>query len=83
MESFFKEVCIRKSDARISFHILYAAYIWWCVNHGEKPKIRKEFAAYIRSQGVFEEREYRGTMFFKDLDIIEEYKQKMKEFGYA
>lgn len=59
MESFFKEVCIRK------------------------PKIRKEFAAYIRSQGVFEEREYRGTMFFKDLDIIEEYKQKIKEFGYA
>jgi len=59
MESFFKEVCIRK------------------------PKIRKEFAAYIRSQGIAEEHEYHSAMFWIDLDIIEEYKQKMKEFGYA
>lgn len=39
LEIFFKDVCISKSNARISCNTLYSAYILWCINN----KVRQQY----------------------------------------
>ena len=83
LEIFFKDVCISKSNARISCNTLYSSYILWCINNDEKPKNRKELGAYISSLGFSKVRQQYGTLFWVGLDITEEYHQKTRELGYA
>lgn len=82
MEEFFKDVCIPKPDAKNSCNALYAAYIWWCINHKEKPQDRKELGAFISSKGFSKEGQKYGTLFWVNLDISDEYKQELKKLGY-
>jgi len=82
METFFKDICISKPDAKISCNTLYAAYILWCINHKEKPENRKELRHYISSLGFLKERQQYGMLFWVDLDVCEEYKQKLRKLGY-
>lgn len=82
MKDFFDNVCKIDSNALIDCNTLYAAYILWCINHNEEPRIRKELGSCIKEQGGIKKNGRYGQAYWEGVAISEEYKRKLEQLGH-
>jgi len=60
---FLRERCITGPDYSTPGRNLYAAYIRWCQEQGEKPETNVAFAGHIARQGLGKKRTRRGYIY--------------------
>lgn len=68
--AFLSENCQMRSNDRVLKSELYARYVVWCKNGGERPESQRSFSGLVKDRGIAEKRGAHGKWLWLGVDFL-------------